>query len=186
MIKGLHPFPQRPSEIQENWRATREALEHVYFRKWLIGATGIGLGGSAEALVANATQPLPGVQFPNAATSSWRWTIPLDPLVGPAIARVTFWFSSPVGSTNTFSITCAVRSYDTTGTSALIGTSTANYAGPAVADTWQQGGPIVLSALPFLAGRHLSLRATIQRNDPDANANTLDFIQALLEILPQP
>lgn len=187
-MKGINPYPLQSSDIQENWRTTNQIADELYFRKWLFAENGEPTGaGAVKALVGPAGGPLPGFQLPDAASTNYRWIIPLDPMVGPSQARITFWYSSPAGSTNNFGLAWSIFAYEvgaltvtTVGTTGVV-----NYAGPAVANTPTKGGPFVLSTNPFIYGRHLCLRALLVRDGAgDANNGAFDFIQALLEILP--
>lgn len=183
----LNPFPGQAAEQRENWRVVNDAIEQSLLKYWLIPGEAalvsvtLGFTGPAGGTV-------PALLCPDADKPEMQWTVPLSPQVGPSVARITFWYTSPTASAANISLLWEVRAFRPAAamsTNTLIGTTgSVNYPGPAAAYTEKVGGPFVLATAKFREGGHHFLRVLHTRDVADASTAQYDYILGLLEMLP--
>lgn len=147
-MRGIATYPRDESDHLESRRTTSEALGEVYFEHFWEPGDGT-LSGTTTSAVDNFGY----VEFPDAATSSWKKTWRARSRWGRCGIYAKLWYTSPAGSTNTFDITFGARMISEGGnvgaTFHIPFTTTASIAGPAVAKdvkTWEYVNPAVLVA----------------------------------------
>ena len=158
----------------EQGRILGRAVDEVYFRVELEPGQGV-LSGAATVIDAT-TYAFTFEDFPAAAGTNRRRNVRRKDLWPRTLIRMNVWYTSPVGSTNTFAIGVRVRQLGTgmsLATPALVANPTANVPGPAVAnDVLFATLTTTVALLP--APEVVGLSFT--RNAPDANANALRVI----------
>ncbi len=161
-------------ELQRQ-RTLGKVLDEVYFRVEIEP----GVGGLRGTSVVDATTfSYTFEDFPAAAVTVRRRARALRSLWPKTAVRLNLWYTSPVGSTNAFSINYSVRQLDVgmnLSAASLIINSTFTVPGPAVANdvlfaTYRDPGLV----LPVPRVCQFSIR----RSGPDANANDFRFILA--------
>lgn len=158
----------------ERKRILQRAVDEVYFRIEIEPGQGV-LSGAATA-VDGTTYAFDFEDFPAAAGTNRRRNVRRKDLWPKTLIRMNVWYTSPVGSTNTFAIGVRVRQLGTgmsLATPALVANPTANVPGPAVANDVLFATLTTTVALlpdPEVVG------LSFTRNAPDANANALRVI----------
>lgn len=184
-MRGIHPFPNTDAEWRENLRVMTELHE----RKVLTFDRGAGVGAllGAAAFVYRAAGGLTYTMFPDAATTAWSFSIPVDPSWQRAAIRWTNWYTSPVGAVANFIVTLAAMPWGNVGDNlAALADSIAaarNWPGPAVAediktDVYVNGGAVITTARPWISFR------IVRSGAADPNANELWVLGTQVEILP--
>ncbi len=163
----------------ERQRILHRALDEEYLQRDLAPGLVTYFGGAAEATNGNAEV----MQMP--ATGGGTFTLVnrtcrMNALQARTRPRLTMWYTSPVGSTNTFDLRFQIRLHAvgalTTAAAALFST-TFTPAGPAVANTILTAtivGGAVIPAIPA------PFRLTIARIGGDPNVNALDILLAIV------
>lgn len=183
--RAIRGEPRGYAEHRENLRILSGAVDDLYdvyelyeHNANLAGAT-VGTAGPAGSVV-------PAIIFPNGSTTTARWIFGVRPRHGRHDLRLTFYYTSPVGSTNNFLLNWAVDAHYPTGilsTKTTVGAPGAvNYPGPGTANH-VVSGVVLFSAAAFSSASHVFLKVGLSRVDPDVNANDLAFLYGRLEVL---
>lgn len=157
----------------ERQRVRDRAIDELYFRLPMepgVGATFAGI------TVDTATYSMTVMDMPAGAVSAYRRTFPVRGLWPRTTARLNLWYTSPVGSTNAFSLRFLARQAGAgTVLTALSAVFSHDFTvpGPAVANT-------ILKTTYRVTGAVLSspdlFAYTFARLAPDANANALRIV----------
>lgn len=183
-MRGLYSEPASALEMRENLRVLSGAVDQVYDRHELWD-TNAALATATHGTVGPAGSVVPAIIMAPGVLSVARWTFSVLPRHQKSTLRLTFYYSSPVGSTNNFSLTWGVDAHYPSGilsTKTVVGAPGAvNYAGPGTADHLVSG--TVLFTTPYSSATHLFLKVGLNRAAVDANANNFAFVYGLLEVL---
>lgn len=160
----------------EKERVLHRALDEAYFQRELAAGTAVYEGGAvADAL--NGIETV--MRFPAAAAgvnTHARRTVGMNALWARTKPRLTIWYTSPVGSTNTFTVRFTVRMLPV----GIVIPTTIFFvdftpAGPAAANTTLSATVLGSAVIPSVPAP-LILR--VGRLGGDANANALDVFLA--------
>lgn len=176
-MRGLYHKGDEP-EDRERWRVVDEALSEVYMEGWL------GTGAGVRVGAADGQSNFGYTSFPNGAQTSVRYELKVRQRWHGCGLYIKVWYTSPVGSTNTFSVTVGGRQ-TREGQNLLaplsIFTTNLTPAGPAVAQDVKVYELTTATGIISAYFDVLSLRFV--RNDPDANANELWQILAYYKVV---
>lgn len=185
-MKGVRVAPRDGIEHRENLRILSGAIDNLYDSFHLFQHNA-NLVTATAGTIGPAGSVVPAVIMAPGVVSSARWIFPVLPRHVRSTLRFTFYYSSPAGSTNTFALTTTADAHNPSGvvsTKVNVGVSTtANYAGPAIANAIVSA-VVLMNAATFSSASHLFLKLALQRGAVDANAGDFAFIYGLLEVLP--
>lgn len=179
MPQGLQFGQSSVASADLDRRVLGTHLDEVYDRVFLspVCATGtstVGRLGSRH----------PMQSFPDGSTTGCTWAFPVRDNWTNHYLRVTGYFASDVGSTNTFDIRVAAFAFGSTvalTNGRTIGDTTASYAGPAAATT-ELSFSLNLATSPVTVQTDWSLCLLVQRiGATDANNNVLYLLGLLVE-----
>lgn len=157
-------------------RVRDRALDEEYFRR--------ELAAGRVAYEGTVTEPLNGnvvcMRFAAGAEAHAQKTVLLRDLWPRTRPRLTLWYTSPVGSTATFTVRFRIRPFPAGGTTTSSGIFVDfTPAGPAVANTVMTATVVIAGAMPSVQAPML-LR--VGRLAGDANANDLDILLAVITL----
>jgi hypothetical protein len=158
----------------ERQRVLHRAADETYFR--LVFSPGEGVLDGAATVVDGTTYVFPFEDYPAAAIAMRRKNVKLRELWPRTRVRMNLFYTSPVGSTNTFTVGFRLRQVGTgmsLATPFLVANPTANVPGPAVAND-VLFATLTTTAAMLPTPEVVSL--TFTRAAPDANANALRVI----------
>lgn len=185
-MQGLRLDTRDTIEHRENLRVLSGATDDLYDRYELYAHNAELAGGSTIGTAGPAGSVVPAIIFPNAATTTARWVFGIRPRHGRHDLRLTFYYTSPVGSTNNFSLNWQIDAHYPSGilsTKTTVGAPGAvNYPGPGTADHLVSA-TVLFQTAAYSAAAHLFLKVGLSRVDPDGNANDMAFVYGLLEVL---
>ena len=164
-------------------RVLGQHTDELYDRFWLspVAATG-------TATITRLNGRAPAQQFNDAAASGCNWSVPVRDNWRNHHLRLTVYFASDVGSTNTFTIRTAAWAFGAAidpANGRAIGDVTANYAGPAAATT-MLSFTLNLTASSVVTSQTDNFLTIFVRRDGvgDANNNVFYLLGVMLEAYP--
>lgn len=183
-MRGIHPSPRTLPELGENLRVLTPLVEDEALRVEFRPGHGT-LSAGAAAAVYDATTALGYVSFANGAASVWALTARAKEPWQKSAVRWSIWYTSPVGSVATFSVQLGARPFGEGMNYAALANSfisTEALTGPTAANdilkhVYVNTGAVLHAFRPWWS-------FFLARLDPDANANELRILSALVEVLP--
>jgi hypothetical protein len=159
----------------EKERVLHRVIDEGYLNVEFAAGVCAYFGAVTEVDVNNALV----MRFPNGATTFARRVVAGRALWPRTRLRFNVWYTSPVGSTATFSFQGVIWAHDAGGAIAGAGLSVAWTApGPAVAGTPMKTSAVLTSS-PVLSSPREVVRLALGRTDPDTNVNDLDVFLAV-------
>lgn len=146
-----------------------------------------GAGAPTHVLVTTASPRWSAIEMPDAATSLAVVSFAKPSEWRAGHLRVTYWYTSPVGSTNAFRIQVlmrAIRDAEVLTGTLLVDLST-NVAGPAVANTVVRAAAVLTTVAIGNDDELFTLRiGRIGADAGDTNVNVFQLLYAKVEHLP--
>lgn len=172
--------PQDPKAADavflERQRVLRRALDELYFRPAIVAGRALYVGAVTE--VANSLAFV--MRLPAGATTAATVMVPEMALWPRCRPRMDVIYTSPVGSTNLFSLRFTLRAFGPGGTTTP-STLTVDWTapGPAVANDILSTSAVITAGTVWTSPFGV-VRPSLTRLGPDGNANDLDVLAAVV------
>lgn len=182
-MKGLHPYPQRESELREQWRVIGDVEDELYFGGFLEPNMGFADAGLVRAV---AFPDGSYIEFPDAGTPVWWHRLRRRDRWLAAGLYVKIWYTSTVGSTANFQLDMGVRETqpgDVMGAGFPLRLATSLvFPGPAVAGTEMAFEKSFAASV--ITGQGDLVQLSFNRVPADANVNPLRLLGVYYRVLP--